>query len=229
VLDWRSVSKLKSTYTDNLQTAINPDTGRVHTSYSIAGANTGRLASSDPNLQNIPVRTEEGGASARPSWRKGQCLVSLDYSRSSCGSSPTWRPARAQDRLPRGPGHPRHHASEMFGVPLDQMTPSCARAKAINFGIIYGISGFGLARNLRIPREQAQTFIDQYFVSSRHQGLHGQRDRGGQARRATCSTLFGRKIHTPEINASGPARPSPRGRRSTRPSRARPPTSSAAP
>ena len=163
VLDWRQLSKLKSTYTDALQEHINPDTGRVHTSYSIAGANTGRLASTDPNLQNIPVRSEEGRR-IREAFvaEKGHVLVSLDYSQielrilAHIADIPALKAAFAE-------GQDIHAAtaSEMFNVPLDQMTPEVRRqAKAINFGVIYGISGWGLARNLRIPRAEAQGFID---------------------------------------------------------------------
>ena len=207
VLDWRQVSKLKSTYTDKLQDAINPETGRVHTSYSIAGANTGRLASSDPNLQNIPVRTEEGRrirqAFVAP---EGRCLVSLDYSQielrllAHMADLPEMKGAFAN-------GQDIHAitASEMFGVPLDQMTPDLRRrAKAINFGIIYGISSFGLARNLRIPRDQAQEFIERYVV--RFPGIKAYMDGVVRDARATgqVKTLFGRVIHTPEINSKGP-------------------------
>ena len=207
VLDWRSVSKLKSTYTDNLQTAINPDTGRVHTSYSIAGANTGRLASSDPNLQNIPVRTEEGRR-IREAFvaEPGRVLVSLDYSQielrllAHMADLPELKAAFRE-------GRDIHAitASEMFGVPLEEMTPELRRrAKAINFGIIYGISGFGLARNLRIPRDQAQTFIDRYF--EKFPGIKAYMDSviAGAKERGYVQTLFGRRIHTPEINARGP-------------------------
>jgi DNA polymerase-1 len=207
VLDWRQVSKLKSTYTDNLQTAINAETGRVHTSYSIAGANTGRLASSDPNLQNIPVRTEEGRR-IREAFvaEEGRVLVSLDYSQielrllAHMADLPELKTAFRE-------GQDIHAitASEMFGVPLDQMTGELRRrAKAINFGIIYGISGFGLARNLRIPKDQAQKFIDQYFV--KFPGIKAFMDGVIQDAKAKgfVQTLFGRKIHTPEINAKGP-------------------------
>ncbi|WP_309666060.1 DNA polymerase I, partial [Tabrizicola sp.] len=163
VLDWRQLSKLKSTYTDALQLAINPDTGRVHTSYSLTGAVTGRLSSTDPNLQNIPIRTEEGRrireAFVAP---KGRTLVSLDYSQielrilAHIADIPQLRRA-----FEDGIDIHALTASEMFSVPLDQMTSDIRRkAKAINFGVIYGISGFGLARNLRIPRAEAQGFID---------------------------------------------------------------------
>jgi DNA polymerase-1 len=207
VLDWRQVAKLKSTYSDKLQDAINPETGRVHTSYSIAGATTGRLASSDPNLQNIPVRTEEGRR-IREAFvaETGHVLVSLDYSQielrllAHMADLPELKEAFRQ-------GQDIHAitASEMFGVPLDQMTPDLRRrAKAINFGIIYGISGFGLARNLRIPKDQAQAFIDRYFA--RFSGIRAYMDRvvGGARQAGHVTTLFGRVIHTPEIAAKGP-------------------------
>jgi DNA polymerase-1 len=207
VLDWRQLAKLKSTYTDALQDHINPETGRVHTSYSIAGANTGRLASTDPNLQNIPVRSEEGRrireAFVAP---KGKLLVSLDYSQielrilAHIADIPSLRQAFKD-------GHDIHAmtASEMFNVPLDQMTSDIRRrAKAINFGVIYGISGFGLARNLRIPRSEAQGFIDRYF--ERFPGIKEyMADTVAFAQKnGFVQTLFGRKIHTPEINAKGP-------------------------
>jgi DNA polymerase I len=143
ILDWRQVSKLKSTYTDALQDHINPETGRVHTSYSIAGANTGRLASTDPNLQNIPVRTEEGRR-IREAFvaEPGKVLVSLDYSQIELRILAHMADIEALKQAFRE-GQDIHAAtaSEMFNVPLDQMTPDIRRqAKAINFGVIYGIS-----------------------------------------------------------------------------------------
>ncbi|MEH6749188.1 MAG: DNA polymerase I, partial [Paracoccaceae bacterium] len=166
VLDWRQLSKLKSTYTDALQDHINPETGRVHTSYMQTGANTGRLSSTDPNLQNIPVRSEEGRrireAFVAP---EGRVLVSLDYSQIELRILAHIAGIDALKQAFRE-GQDIHAmtASEMFDVPMDQMTSDIRRrAKAINFGVIYGISGFGLARNLRIPRAEAQGFIDRYF------------------------------------------------------------------
>lgn len=207
VLDWRQLSKLKSTYTDALQTHINPETGRVHTSYSIAGANTGRLASTDPNLQNIPVRSEEGRrireAFVAP---KGRVVVSLDYSQielrilAHIADLPS-----LQQAFRDGIDIHAMTASEMFNVPLDQMTPDIRRqAKAINFGVIYGISGFGLARNLRIPRAEAQGFIDRYF--ERFPGIKEYMSETVKFAQENghVQTLFGRKIHTPDINAKGP-------------------------
>ncbi|WP_170425956.1 DNA polymerase I [Ruegeria arenilitoris] len=207
VLDWRQLSKLKSTYTDALQTHINPDTGRVHTSYSITGANTGRLASTDPNLQNIPVRTEEGRR-IREAFiaEPGNVMVSLDYSQielrilAHIAEIPALKQAFAD-----GLDIHAMTASEMFDVPLDEMTPDIRRqAKAINFGVIYGISGFGLARNLRIPRAEAQGFIDRYF--ERFPGIRKYMDDtvAFAKEHGYVQTLFGRKIHTPEINAKGP-------------------------
>ena len=207
ILDWRQLQKLKSTYTDALQDHINKDTGRVHTSYSIAGANTGRLASTDPNLQNIPVRSEEGRR-IREAFvaTPGHSLVSLDYSQielrilAHIADIPALKEAFRE-------GQDIHAAtaSEMFNVPLDQMTPDVRRqAKAINFGVIYGISGFGLARNLRIPRDEAQGFIDRYF--ERFPGIRAYMDdtTAFAKEHGYVQTLFGRKINTPEINAKGP-------------------------
>jgi DNA polymerase-1 len=208
VLDWRQLAKLKSTYTDALQDHINPDSGRVHTSYSISGAITGRLASTDPNLQNIPIRSEEGRrireAFVAP---KGKVLVSLDYSQielrilAHMADLPALKAA-----FKDGIDIHAMTASEMFSVPLDQMTPDIRRrAKAINFGVIYGISGFGLARNLRIPRSEAQGFIDRYF--ERFPGIKDYMAATVKfaQERGFVQTLFGRKIHTPEINAKGPS------------------------
>ncbi len=207
VLDWRQLSKLKSTYTDALQDHINPETGRVHTSYSIAGANTGRLASTDPNLQNIPVRSEEGRR-IREAFvaEPGKILVSLDYSQIELRILAHIAGIDALKQAFRE-GQDIHAAtaSEMFNVPLEQMTPDVRRqAKAINFGVIYGISGFGLARNLRIPRAEAQGFIDRYF--ERFPGIKDYMNdtKAFAKEHLFVETLFGRKIHTPEINAKGP-------------------------
>ena len=207
ILDWRQLSKLKSTYTDALQDHVNPDTGRVHTSYSIAGANTGRLASTDPNLQNIPVRSEDGRR-IREAFiaEDGKVLVSLDYSQIELRILAHVAGIEELKQAFRD-GVDIHAltASEMFDVPLDQMTPDIRRqAKAINFGVIYGISGFGLARNLRIPRDQAQGFIDRYFA--RFPGIRSYMDDtvAFAKEHGYVQTLFGRKINTPEINARGP-------------------------
>ncbi|MGI3210272.1 DNA polymerase I [Roseovarius tibetensis] len=207
VLDWRQLSKLKSTYTDALQDHIDPDTGRVHTSYVQTGAATGRFSSTDPNLQNIPIRTEEGRR-IREAFvaEPGHRLVSLDYSQielrilANIAQLDTLKQAFRE-------GQDIHAltASEMFNVTMDDMTPEIRRqAKAINFGVIYGISGFGLARNLRIPRSEAQGFIDRYF--ERFPGIKDYMDATTSFAKENgfVQTLFGRKIHTPEISARGP-------------------------
>ncbi|MGI3163961.1 DNA polymerase I [Pseudooceanicola sp. 200-1SW] len=207
VLDWRQLSKLKSTYTDALQEHINAETGRVHTSYVQTGANTGRLASTDPNLQNIPVRTEEGRrireAFVAP---EGKVLVSLDYSQIELRILAHVAEIDAlKQAFHEGQDIHAATASEVFGVPLDEMTPEIRRqAKAINFGVIYGISGFGLARNLRIPRAEAQGFIDRYF--EKFPGIREYMDQTTAFAKENLfvQTLFGRKIHTPEIAAKGP-------------------------
>ncbi|WP_420861176.1 DNA polymerase I [Algirhabdus cladophorae] len=207
VLDWRQLSKLKSTYTDALQDHINPDTGRVHTSYVQSGASTGRMASSDPNLQNIPIRSEEGRR-IREAFvaEEGKTLIALDYSQielrilAHMADIPALKQA-----FHDGLDIHAMTASEMFNVPLEEMTPDVRRqAKAINFGVIYGISGFGLARNLRIPRAEAQGFIDRYF--ERFPGIKTYMDDtiAFAKEHEFVQTLFGRKIHTPEMNAKGP-------------------------
>ncbi len=207
VLDYRQLQKLKSTYTDALQNHINPETGRVHTSYVQTGANTGRLASTDPNLQNIPVRSEEGRrireAFVAP---EGKRLLSLDYSQIELRIMAHVAGIESMKQAFRD-GEDIHAAtaSEMFDVPLSEMTPDVRRrAKAINFGVIYGISGFGLARNLRIPRGEAQAFIDRYF--ERYPGIRTYMDEtvAFAKEHGFVQTLFGRKIHTPEIGAKGP-------------------------
>lgn len=207
VLDWRQISKLKSTYTDSLQAAINPRTGRVHTSYMIAGANTGRLASTDPNLQNIPVRTDEGRRIREAFVAvEGHRLLSLDYSQielrilAHIADIPALKEAFRE-----GLDIHAMTASEMFGVPIEGMPSNIRRqAKAINFGVIYGISAFGLANNLRIPRDVAKKFIDTYF--ERFPGIREYMDQTIAFAKANghVETLFGRRIHTPEINAKGP-------------------------
>lgn len=207
VLDWRQLSKLKSTYTDALQDHIHPETGRVHTSYVITGAVTGRLASTDPNLQNIPIRTEEGRRIRTAFVADPGCkLVALDYSQielrilAHIAEIDSLKAAFRDEQDIHA-----MTASQMFGVPMDQMTPEIRRrAKAINFGVIYGISGFGLARNLRIPRAEAQAFIDTYF--ERFPGIRAYMDATVEfaKREGRVETLFGRRIHTPEINTKGP-------------------------
>jgi DNA polymerase-1 len=207
VLDWRQLSKLKGTYTDALQEHVNPETGRVHTSFSLAATTTGRLASTDPNLQNIPVRTEEGRR-IREAFvaEPGNLLVSLDYSQielrilAHVADIPALKEAFRQ-----GVDIHALTASEMFGVPIEGMDPGVRRqAKAINFGVIYGISAFGLSNNLRIPQAEAKAFIDRYF--ERFPGIRAYMERTREAakRDGFVTTLFGRKVHTPEINAKGP-------------------------
>ena len=207
VLDWRQLSKLKSTYTDALQDHINPETGRVHTSYIIAGANTGRLASSDPNLQNIPVRSEDGRR-IREAFiaDEGKVLLSLDYSQIELRILAHIADIEALKQAFRD-GHDIHAmtASEMFNVPMEEMTPEIRRqAKAINFGVIYGISGFGLARNLRIPRKEAQGFIDRYFERFPEIRTYMDDTVEYAKEHKYVKTLFGRKIHTPAIASKGP-------------------------
>ena len=208
ILEHRSLSKLKGTYTDKLAQMALPRTGRVHTHYAQAVAVTGRLSSNEPNLQNIPIRTPEGRrvreAFVAPA---GSVIASADYSQIELRIlAHVAGIATLKQAFRDGQDIHAMTASEMFNVPLDQMTPDIRRqAKAINFGVIYGISGFGLARNLRIPRDQAQGFIDRYF--ERFPGIRAYMDdtiRTAREKRYV-ETLFGRRIHTPEINAKGPA------------------------
>jgi DNA polymerase-1 len=207
VMDWRQLSKLKGTYTDALPNHINPETGRVHTSFSLAATTTGRLASTDPNLQNIPIRTEEGRR-IREAFvaEDGNVLISLDYSQielrilAVVADIPELKQAFRD-----GLDIHAMTASEMFGVPIEGMDPGVRRqAKAINFGVIYGISAFGLSNNLRIPQADAKAFIDRYF--ERFPGIKAYMDatRAFAKKNGWVQTLFGRKIHTPDINASGP-------------------------
>ena len=209
VLDWRQMSKLKSTYTDALPTHINAETGRVHTSFSLAATSTGRLASTDPNLQNIPVRTEEGRA-IRTAFiaEPGNVILSLDYSQielrilAHIADIPALKKA-----FHDGLDIHAMTASEVFGVPIEGMDPMVRRqAKAINFGVIYGISAFGLSNNLRIPRADAQAFINAYF--EKFPGIRAYMDDTKEMARSQgyVSTLFGRKIHTPGITQKGPGR-----------------------
>ncbi|TKW67024.1 MAG: DNA polymerase I [Paracoccus denitrificans] len=207
VLDWRQMSKLKSTYTDALQTHVNGDTGRVHTSYAIAGAATGRLASTEPNLQNIPIRTDEGRR-IREAFiaTPGHKLVSLDYSQIELRVLAHVADIPALKQAFRD-GIDIHAmtASQMFGVPVEGMDPMIRRqAKAINFGVIYGISGFGLARNLRIPRAEAQAFIDTYFQRFPEIRAYMDQTIANAKRDGFVRTIFGRRIPTPGINSNGP-------------------------
>ena len=207
VLDWRQLSKLKSTYTDALTAAINPGTGRVHTSYSQGAASTGRLASSDPNLQNIPVRTEEG-RKIRKAFipEKGHILVSADYSQIELR---ILAHVAGIDVLKQAfhDGQDIHAitANQVFGEPIEGMDPMTRRnAKAINFGIIYGISAFGLARQLGIGNGEAKDYIDAYF--DKYPGIKDYMERTKtQAREeGFVTTMFGRKCHTRGINDRNP-------------------------
>ena len=207
-LDWRQVSKLRSTYTEALPTYVNPTTHRVHTSYALAATSTGRLSSSDPNLQNIPIRTEEG-RKIRKAFvaAPGMKLVSADYSQielrllSEVAEVPTLRQA-----FKDGVDIHAMTASEMFSVPVKDMPPDIRRrAKAINFGIIYGISAFGLANQLSIEREEAGAYIKKYF--ERFPGIRDYMDETREFCRTNgyVLTLFGRKCHYPDIKASNPS------------------------
>jgi DNA polymerase-1 len=197
LLDWRQLSKLRSTYTEALQAAANPRTHRVHTTYALAASSTGRLASNDPNLQNIPIRTEEGRR-IREAFiaEKGNVLVSADYSQielrllAHVADIPQLKQAFAD-----GVDIHARTASEMFGVPVEGMPKEVRNnAKAINFGIIYGISAFGLARNLGIEREEAAAYIKKYF--ERFPGIRDYMETTKTFARANgyVKTIFGRRI-----------------------------------
>jgi DNA polymerase-1 len=205
VLDWRQVQKLRSTYAEALPRFINPNTGRVHTSYALAATSTGRLSSSEPNLQNIPVRNEAGRKLRRAFVASpGHKLISADYSQielrllAHIADIPQLKQAFAE-----GKDIHAMTASEIFGVPVEGMPGEIRRrAKAINFGIVYGISAFGLANQLGISREEAGAFIRLYF--ERFPGIRAYMD----ATKKLCreqgyvTTLFGRKCHYPRITAS---------------------------
>jgi DNA polymerase-1 len=204
ILQHRGLAKLRSTYTDKLPTMINPDTGRVHTSYHQAVAATGRLSSSDPNLQNIPVRTDEGRR-IRQAFipREGAIMVAADYSQielrimSHLSGDETLLKAFAE-----GQDIHRATAAEVFGVAPDDVTSDQRRsAKAINFGLIYGMSAFGLAKQLGVERGTAQEYIDLYF--DRYPGVRTFMDNiREQAHEAGyVETVFGRRLYLPEINS----------------------------
>ncbi|WP_210495327.1 DNA polymerase I [Microvirga antarctica] len=207
ILEWRQLAKLKSTYTDSLQQHMHPETKRVHTSYSLASTTTGRLSSSEPNLQNIPIRTEAGRKIRRAFIAPpGSKIISADYSQielrilAHIADIPQLQEAFAQ-----GIDIHAATASAMFGVPLDQMTPDLRRqAKTINFGIIYGISAFGLAQRLSIPHGDAAAFIKQYF--ERFPGIRTYMDDIKKATRENgyVTTLFGRVCHYPQIKSGNP-------------------------
>lgn len=209
VLEWRQFSKLKSTYTDSLIKQINPDTGRVHTSYGMAGASTGRLSSNDPNLQNIPIRTEEGRKIRRAFVaEKGFRLLSADYSQIELRLLAHVAEIESlKDAFHEGLDIHAMTASQVFGVPLEGMDPMVRRqAKAINFGIIYGISAFGLARQLDISNGAAKDYIDAYF--ERYPGIKDYMESAKEQARANgfVRTLFGRKIHIKSISEKNPMR-----------------------
>jgi DNA polymerase I len=205
ILEWRQVSKLKSTYTDALPEYVNPQTHRVHTTYALAATTTGRLSSNEPNLQNIPVRTEDGRKIRRAFIATpGHKLVSADYSQielrllAEIADVPSLRQAFRD-----GLDIHAMTASEMFGVPIKDMPSEVRRrAKAINFGIIYGISAFGLANQLGIAREEASAYIKKYF--ERFPGIRAYMDETREFCRKNgyVTTLFGRKCYYPDIKAS---------------------------
>ena len=231
ILDWRQVSKLKSTYTDALPGFVNPTTHRVHTSYALASTTTGRLSSSEPNLQNIPIRTEDGRKIRRAFIAApGHKLVSADYSQIElrllaeiAGIAPLQKAFR------EGLDIHAMTASEMFGVPVKGMPADVRRrAKAINFGIVYGISAFGLANQLGIAREEAGAYIKKYF--ERFPGIRDYME----APRSSPEARFRRdavrpRVHYPEIHAKPRSAPSTSAPPSTRGCKAAPPISSAAP
>jgi DNA polymerase-1 len=202
VLEWRQLAKLKSTYTDALLEQINPETGRVHTSYAQAIASTGRLSSTDPNLQNIPVRTEEGGRIRRAFVAEpDHVLVSADYSQielrllAHVADIPALRESFA-----RGEDIHARTASEVFGIPMAGMDPMTRRrAKAINFGIIYGISGFGLARQLGIGPGEARGYIDAYFARYPEIRTYMERTKEEARQKGYVETPFGRRCYVPGI------------------------------
>jgi DNA polymerase-1 len=208
LLDWRQLAKLKGTYTDALITAIAPRTGRVHTSFALASTTTGRLSSSDPNLQNIPIRTEEG-RKIRAAFvaEPGHLLISADYSQielrllAHIGDI-----AQLKRAFLDGLDIHAMTASEMFGVPVEGMpSETRRRAKAINFGIIYGISAFGLANQLSIPQDEAGAYIKTYF--ERFPGIRAYMDktRALVREQGFVTSLFGRKINIPLIRSKSAA------------------------
>jgi len=208
ILDWRGMQKLRSTYTDQLPLAVNPRTGRVHTSYGQAIAATGRLSSSDPNLQNIPVRTAEGRR-IRQAFvpEPGQLLLSIDYSQIELRLMAHFSgDERLQDAFRKGLDIHRATAAEVFGLTLEETgTEQRRAAKAINFGLIYGMSAFGLARQLGIARGEAQDYIDRFF--GRYPGVKRfMDDTRTQAREAGyVETLFGRRLYLPNIRSKNQA------------------------
>jgi len=209
VMDWRQLSKLKSTYTDALPLAINAETGRVHTSFALAATSTGRLSSTDPNLQNIPIRTEEGRKIRRAFVAEpGNILLSVDYSQIELRLAAEMAEIDGLRQAFRdGADIHAMTASQVFGVPVEGMDPMVRRqAKAINFGIIYGISAFGLAQQLGIAQSEAKAYIAAYF--ERYPGIRDYMDRMKKIAREKgyVETLFGRRCYVPGINDKNPAR-----------------------
>ncbi|WP_339766027.1 DNA polymerase, partial [uncultured Hoeflea sp.] len=207
IVDWRQLTKLKSTYTDALPGFINPETKRVHTSFAMAATTTGRLSSSDPNIQNIPVRTAEG-RKIRTAFiaEPDNVLISADYSQielrvlAHVADIPQLTQAFAD-----GVDIHAMTASEMFGVPVEGMPSEVRRrAKAINFGIIYGISAFGLANQLSIERSEAGDYIRKYF--ERFPGIkdYMEATKAEAKEYGYVKTIFGRRAHYPEIRSSNP-------------------------
>ena len=209
LLEYRGLSKLKSTYTDKLPRMINPATGRVHTHYSQAAVITGRLASSDPNLQNIPVRTDAGRRVREAFIAEQGLLLSADYSQIELRiMAHVSDDANLQSAFAAGEDIHRATASEVFGVPLDGVTTDQRRAaKAINFGLIYGMGVFGLASNLGITRDAAQAYIDRYFARYPGVAMYMDNTRRLAREQGYVETVFGRRLQLPEIRgASGPRR-----------------------
>ncbi|MFZ3154184.1 DNA polymerase I [Pseudomonas sp.] len=208
LMQYRTLSKLKSTYTDRLPEQINPRTGRIHTSYHQAVAATGRLSSTDPNLQNIPIRTAEGRrirqAFVAP---KGYQLLAADYSQIELRiMAHLAKDESLLDAFRHGRDVHKATAAEVFGVPLDEVTTDQRRsAKAINFGLIYGMSAFGLAKQIGCDRKQAQAYIDVYFA--RYPGVlaYMERTRAQAAEQGFVETLFGRRLYLPDIHAKNQA------------------------
>ncbi|RJF77255.1 DNA polymerase I [Azospirillum cavernae] len=209
VLDWRQLAKLKSTYTDALQEKIEALTGRVHTAFALAATNTGRLSSTDPNLQNIPIRTEEGKKIRRAFIAApGNRLISVDYSQIELRLVAEMANIQAlKDAFRDGLDIHAATAAQVFGVPLDQMTPDIRRkAKAINFGIIYGISGFGLSRQLGITPGEANSFIKTYLERFHELKVWMEATKSFARDHGYVETLFGRRCYMPGIQDKNPAR-----------------------
>jgi DNA polymerase-1 len=207
IVDWRQLSKLKSTYSDALPGFVNPATERVHTSYALAATTTGRLSSSEPNLQNIPVRTE-AGRKIRKAFvaEQGMKLVSADYSQIELRVLAHMADiGQLKQAFADGLDIHALTASEMFGVPIEGMDPMVRRrAKAINFGIIYGISAFGLAAQLGIPRGEAAEYISTYF--KRFPGIldYMEETKAFVHANGYVTTIFGRRAHYPDVNTKNP-------------------------